>query len=54
MDNIYAWITFFGAPLLLLAIGAFVYRPSARKEYQEAKMVPFAQVGDRKTTKSRG
>jgi len=36
------WIAFFGAPLFLLLITAFVFRPSARAQYREAKQVIFA------------
>jgi len=49
MENIYVWIAFFGAPLLLLAITAFVYRPGARKDYHAAKMIPFEEIKRNKT-----
>jgi len=41
MHDIYFWIAFFGAPLFLLAVTAFVFRPSARDDYREAKQVIF-------------
>ena len=42
MNDAYFWIAFFGAPLFLLLITAFVFRPSAREQYSEAKRVIFA------------
>jgi cbb3-type cytochrome oxidase subunit 3 len=42
MNDAYFWIGFFGAPLFLLLVTAFVYRPSAREQYREAKQVIFA------------
>ena len=42
MSDAYFSIAFFGAPLFLLAITAFVFRPSARELYREAKHVIFA------------
>jgi cbb3-type cytochrome oxidase subunit 3 len=50
MHDSYFWITFFGAPLFLLLVTAFVFRPSARDQYREAKQVIFA---DEKMTYSR-
>ena len=41
MHDIYFWIAFFGAPLLLILITAYVYRPAAREQYREAKKIPF-------------
>jgi cbb3-type cytochrome oxidase subunit 3 len=41
MHDSYFWIAFFGAPLLLLLVTAFVFRPSARDQYREAKQVIF-------------
>ena len=35
------WIAFFGAPLFLLFVTAFVFRPWARDRYHEAKQVIF-------------
>ncbi len=42
MHDPYFWIAFFGAPLLLIMITAFVFRPSARDQYHDAKQVIFA------------
>ena len=42
MHDSYFWIAFFGAPLFLLLVTAFVFRPSARAQYREAKQVIFA------------
>ena len=42
MPDAYFWIAFFGAPLFLLLVTAFVFRPSARDQYREAKQVIFA------------
>ena len=50
MHDAYFWIAFFGAPLFLLLITAFVFRPSAREQYREAKHVIFA---DEKVTHPR-
>ena len=41
MHDAYFWFAFFGAPLFLLLMTAFVYRPSARERYREAKKVIF-------------
>ena len=43
MYDAHFWIAFFGAPLLLLLVTAFVFRPSARERYREAKQVIFAE-----------
>jgi len=42
MYDIYSWIAFFGAPLFLLFVTAYVFRPSAREHYSEAKRVIFS------------
>jgi len=42
MHDVYAWLTFFGAPVFLTIMTAFVFRPSAREQYREAKQVIFA------------
>ena len=42
MHDAFFWVAFFGAPLFLLLVTAFVYRPSARERYHEAKLVIFA------------
>jgi cbb3-type cytochrome oxidase subunit 3 len=42
MPDAYFWIAFFGAPMLLLLTTVFVFRPSAREQYREAKRVIFA------------
>ena len=42
MHNAYFWIAFFGVPLFLLLVTAFVFRPSARQQYREAKQAIFA------------
>jgi cbb3-type cytochrome oxidase subunit 3 len=44
MHNVYFWIAFFGAPLFLLLTTAFVFRPSARAQYREAKHIIFADA----------
>lgn len=44
MHDAYFWIAFFGAPLFLLLITAFVFRPSASELYREAKHVIFADA----------
>ena len=41
MPNIYFWIGFFGAPLFVVLVTAYVFRPSARKHYHDAKQVIF-------------
>jgi cbb3-type cytochrome oxidase subunit 3 len=43
MHDAYFWIAFFGAPLFFLLVTAFVFRPSAREQYREAKQVIFAE-----------
>jgi cbb3-type cytochrome oxidase subunit 3 len=35
----YGW--FFGLPLVLLAVIAWVYRPGARRRYQRDSTIPF-------------
>ena len=45
MHDTYFWIAFFGAPLFLMLVTAFVFRPSARERYREAKQVIFADEG---------
>jgi cbb3-type cytochrome oxidase subunit 3 len=42
MHDVSFWIAFFGAPLFLFLVTAFVFRPSARERYREAKQVIFA------------
>ena len=42
MHDAYFWIAFIGAPLFLLLMTAFVFRPSARDQYHDAKQVIFA------------
>ena len=42
MHDAHFWIAFFGAPLFLLLVTAFVFRPSARERYREAEQVIFA------------
>ncbi len=39
MHDSYFWIAFFGAPLFLLLVTAFVFRPSAREQYRDAKII---------------
>ncbi len=41
MHDIYVWIAFFGPPLFIVLLTAFVFRPSARQKYREAKQVIF-------------
>ena len=50
MYDAYFWLAFFGAPLLLLSVTAFVFRPSARERYRAAKYVIFA---DERVTRPR-
>jgi len=45
MHDTYFWIAFFGAPLFLLLVTAFVFRPSAREQYHEARQVIFDDEG---------
>jgi cbb3-type cytochrome oxidase subunit 3 len=42
MHDFYAWASFLGAPLFLLAMTVFTFRPSRREQYREAKHVIFA------------
>jgi len=42
MHDVYFWIAFFGAPVFLFVVTAFVFRPSAREQYREAKLAIFA------------
>lgn len=37
MHDAFFWIAFFGAPLFLFLMTAFVFRPSARERYRDAK-----------------
>lgn len=43
MHDIYFWIGFFGAPLFVIALTAYVFRPSARHQYHDAKQAIFAE-----------
>jgi cbb3-type cytochrome oxidase subunit 3 len=43
MHDAYFWTAFFGTPLFLLAVTAYVFRPSARAHYREAKRVIFVE-----------
>lgn len=43
MHDVYFWITFFGPPLFILLLTAFVFRPSARQHYDEAKLAIFTE-----------
>ena len=43
MYDLYFWITYFAPPLFLLALTAFVFRPSARRHYEAAKRVIFSE-----------
>ena len=42
MHDTVFWIFFFGAPLMLLLVSLFVFRPSARGRYHDAKYVIFS------------
>ncbi len=53
MHDAYFWIAFFGAPLFLMLVTAFVFRPSAHEQYREAKQVIFAD-GERVIHARRG
>jgi cbb3-type cytochrome oxidase subunit 3 len=48
MHDAYFWIAFFGAPLFLVMVTAFVFRPSAREHYREAKQIIFADQQPRR------
>ena len=41
MHDVYFWITLFGPPLFIIALTVFVFRPSARQHYDEAKQTIF-------------
>ena len=41
METFYAWAVYFAAPSILIAVIAWVYRPSARSKYNKAKRIPF-------------
>ncbi len=41
MQEIFFWISFFGPPLAIALITVYVFRPSAREHYEEAKQVIF-------------
>ncbi len=41
MQEIFFWIGFFAAPLFIVLLTAYVFRPSARKHYHDAKQVIF-------------
>ncbi|MCB1800161.1 MAG: cbb3-type cytochrome c oxidase subunit 3 [Gammaproteobacteria bacterium] len=42
MDELFTWLGYFLAPVFLILLIAWVYRPSARRKYREAKNIPFA------------
>ncbi len=44
MHDVYFWFAFFGAPLFVIAMTVYVFRPSAREKYREAKKLPFAEA----------
>lgn len=46
-DDWFLWIPFFAAPLGLVAIIAWVFRPSARHWYGSAAKIPFDQASGR-------
>ena len=39
--------TYVGIPLLLLAVVAWIYRPSARRRYEEDGHIPFDEEKDK-------
>ncbi len=41
MQEIVVWLGFFGAPLFVVLLTAYVFRPSARQHYHDAKQVIF-------------
>jgi cbb3-type cytochrome oxidase subunit 3 len=41
MHDIAFWIGFFGAPVFLFLVTAFVFRPSAREQYRAVKVTIF-------------
>jgi hypothetical protein len=49
MHDMYFWIAFFGAPLFLPLMTAFIFRPSACEHYREAKLVIFANDKPRRS-----
>jgi len=44
-EDIYAWIAYLAAPLFLLGVIVYVFRPSAREKYRRAKRIPFENGG---------
>lgn len=44
-SDAYAWVTFLAAPLAMILIVVYVFRPSARRKHQEAKQIPFDDDG---------
>ncbi|MGB5199874.1 MAG: hypothetical protein WBN68_08850 [Sedimenticolaceae bacterium] len=46
MNDVYFWIAFFAAPVFLMLVTAFVFRPSAAGRYREAKYVIFSDAQD--------
>ena len=53
MNDFFTWLGFFGAPLLLALITVYVYRPSARPAYQEAKRIPFLDTAGKRARRHR-
>jgi cbb3-type cytochrome oxidase subunit 3 len=52
---IYGWasgLLFFGVPLVFIAIVFYIYRPSARKKYRQAKQLPFEDADQDRRTRS--
>lgn len=41
MHDLAFWVAFFGAPVFLFLVTAFVFRPSARDQYRAAKATIF-------------
>ncbi len=42
MQEIVVWLGFFAAPLFVVLLTAYVFRPSARQHYHDAKQVIFS------------
>lgn len=42
MNEVFTWIGYLAAPLFLVLLVLWVYRPSARQDYDKAKQIPFA------------
>ncbi len=41
LQELFVWISFFAPPLLVVLITLYVFRPSAKQHYEEARQVIF-------------